>query len=443
MQCVVIGAGIAGIAAAQGLRRAGAQVTLIERDPARRAGGYQLGIAPNGRYALDRLGLLDALDACGGGWPADTDVLLDGLSGRDVHARRILPDRGRYRAHTYFRDDVHAALLAGLLGEAPRYGHEVVRVVDDDRGPVRVECRGGHTLKADLVVVADGAQSRQRKALFGDGHAYRPCVAFVLAMAELGLEGEGPAERRFRDQARRHQFVQILMPGRVAILSMAAGARLGFGVGGPISEDPGDARGPQLRDFARRMAHGMRDPRIHHAIETACWDSGDPEHAPGLLRIGDIEPLPSYARGRVALVGDAAHAMLPVLGQGANQGLEDAMRLGERLEPLIDAGGEVKHGGVVAALRAWSDERVAHVTPIQRLARKILRGQLTGSRLRHRLACTLLRVLPDAPFRRQQNYVLKHAIADAGCPISRLDERWLRPGGLPPAEPSAARTPRA
>jgi len=282
-------------------------------------------------------------------------------------------------------------------------------------------------LEADLVVVADGAHSRQRRAMFGERYAYRPMVAFVLAMADLDLRAAGAAVSRFRAQTRRHDFVQILMPGRGAILSIAAGARLGFGIGGPMSADPGDVAGPQLRDFACRMAAGMRDPRIHHAIAVASWNGDDPERAPQLLRIGDIDPLPSYVRARVALIGDAAHAMLPVLGQGANQGLEDAMRLAERVASLVEAGGVPQRSKVERALHSWSEERVGHVSPIQRLARKILVGQLGESRLRHRLGCALQRLLPEAIERRQRNYVLCHAIADPECPIEMQDERWIRP----------------
>jgi len=82
VDCIVVGAGIGGIAAAQGLRRAGARVTLLEREPEPRPGGFQLGIVQNGRYALDRLGLLDALDARGRGWPLDRGTLRDGTHER-------------------------------------------------------------------------------------------------------------------------------------------------------------------------------------------------------------------------------------------------------------------------------------------------------------------------------------------------------------------------
>ena len=322
---------------------------------------------------------------------------------------------------------MHTALLAGLEGEAPRYGTEVERLVDDDRGSVRVMCRGGgRTLEADLVVVADGAQSRHRQALFGGAHPYVPRVAFVLNMIDHQLTGSSQAERRLHEQVERREFVQILMPGRVAILSIVAGPRLGFGVGGPISEDHGNASGSDLKDFACRMSDGIRDPRIHHAIESARWEPEDPEREPMLLRIGDIDPLPSYAKGRIALVGDAAHAMLPVLGQGANQGLESAIRLAEVLRPVAAAHLAPESVEIADALRVWSNERVRHVTPIQRLARKILTNQLAESRIRHRIGCVVQRILPEAIDRRQQNYMLRHAIADPDCPIEALDETWLR-----------------
>jgi 2-polyprenyl-6-methoxyphenol hydroxylase-like FAD-dependent oxidoreductase len=196
------------------------------------------------------------------------------------------------------------------------------------------------------------------------------------------------------------------------------------------SELPATPSGRELQAFARELARGMRDPRVHHAIDVACWDDADPVRAPGLWHIGDIEPLPAYARGRVALLGDAAHAMTPALGQGANQSFEDAMLVAQRLRPAIGLRGATLRQELRSALQCWSKERRTHVTPIQRLSRTVLEAQFAEGRLRYRLTCAMLRFLPRPITNRQINYVLRHAIADPDCPIEALDERWIRLGRL-------------
>jgi len=212
----------------------------------------------------------------------------------------------------------------------------------------------------------------------------------------------------------------VAMPGRGALLSFAGRGRLGMILATRTSELPAIPSGRELQAFARKLAQGMRDPRVHYAIDVACWDDADPAQAPRLWHIGDIHPLPAYARGRVALLGDAAHAMTPVLGQGANQSLEDAMRLAQRLRATVGLRGAALRDELRSALQRWSKERHAHVTPIQRLSRTVQEGQLAEGRLRFRLACAMLRFLPRWITNRQINYILRHAISDPDCPIEAL-----------------------
>jgi 2-polyprenyl-6-methoxyphenol hydroxylase-like FAD-dependent oxidoreductase len=283
-----------------------------------------------------------------------------------------------------------------------------------------VRCGSGGTLESDLVVVADGARSRLREALFGPGHAYQPRCVGIIATAEIDLDGPGSGERLFRDQARRHEFLQVAMPGRGALLSFAGRGRLGMVLATRRSELSATPSGGELQAFARKLSHGMRDPRVHYAIDVACWDDADPVQAPRLWHIGDIDPLPAYAWGRVALLGDAAHAMTPVLGQGANQSIEDAMLLAQRLRPAVGLRGAAFRDELRLALQRWSKERHDHVTPIQRLSRTVQEGQLAEGRLRYRLICAMLRFMPRWITNRQFNYVLRHAISDPDCPVEAL-----------------------
>ena len=300
---MVIGAGIGGLAAAARLCAAGWDVTACERAGSLEPVGVALALAPNGLRALGAMGAGDALRAlavpqelgirrCDGRW------LMRSTSGRTVSDRFgdpviLLP-----------RAAVIDALAARVPGGVLCLATEVTSVepggeaADGGTAAARVTTTAGE-LDADLVVGADGIGSASRSALF-PGHPGLRYAGFTTWRLLTGpVTGQVPMAESW---GRGTVFgVMPLADGRVYCYAAAPA-------------DPGARAGDELvRLFGR-------------------WH----EPIPGLLAITrpqdvlrhDVAelaaPLPSFHRGRTALLGDAAHPMTPNLGQGACQALEDA-----------------------------------------------------------------------------------------------------------------------
>jgi 2-polyprenyl-6-methoxyphenol hydroxylase-like FAD-dependent oxidoreductase len=297
---VVIGAGIGGLAAVAGLCAAGWDVTACERARSLEQVGVALALAPNGLRALDAIGAGDALRAlavpqelgirrCDGRW------LMRSTTGRMVSDRFgdpviLLP-----------RAAVIDALAARVPGGVLSLATEVTSVEFGGKAAARVATTAGE-LDADLVVAADGIGSASRSALF-PGHPGLRYAGFTTWRLLTGpVTGQVPMAESW---GRGTVFgVMPLSDGRVYCYAAAPAA-------------PGARAGDELPELVRLFG------RWHEPI-------------PGLLAITrpqdvlrhDVAelaaPLPSFHRGRAALLGDAAHPMTPNLGQGACQALEDA-----------------------------------------------------------------------------------------------------------------------
>jgi 2-polyprenyl-6-methoxyphenol hydroxylase-like FAD-dependent oxidoreductase len=320
---LVIGGGIGGLAAALGLRRAGWGVSVFERAPEIAEVGAGIAIWANGLRALDALGVGPAVRALGlpegEGWLRDwRGAPLLPLATAEARAR--YPELGLM----LHRADLHALLLEALGRDAVRLDARLVDLADDGAG-VEAVFADGTRARGDLLVGADGLHSMVRVRLHGDGPpryagytAWRAVVPFDAARLRPG-ESWGRGAR----------FGHAPLPaGRVymfATRNAPAGER-----------GPGGERAELLRSFG-----DWHDPI------PALLDAVREED---LLRndIYDRPVLRRWGRGRVTLLGDAAHPMTPNLGQGACQALEDAVVLARHL-----SGG----AGAEPALRAYEAER--------------------------------------------------------------------------------------
>jgi 2-polyprenyl-6-methoxyphenol hydroxylase-like FAD-dependent oxidoreductase len=314
-KAIVVGGGIGGLSAALGLRKAGWQVTVAERVPKLTAIGAGLTLWPNALRALDELGVGERL----------RPLLATPASGgvRDMRGRSITqfdnavlewqvgkPMVGMHRA------DLVALLRDGLPADCLRTGTEVTRVT---RGG-RVTYRDGASEQADLVVGADGIDSGVRSQLWPEyaGTAYRGVTAFRGVATpspdlEFGVHW-GPGVEL--------GSVPLVSGDVYWYVSLVA---------------PEDTSHPDNKAYLRQLATEWPCP-IRVLIESTPADAVLHHDLRALER-----PLRTYVTGRVALLGDAAHAMTPFLGQGACQGIEDAVVLAAAAARYRDIDNALEH----------------------------------------------------------------------------------------------------
>ncbi|OEJ30510.1 FAD-dependent oxidoreductase [Streptomyces subrutilus] len=358
---VVAGAGIGGLTAAIALHRRGWHVTVCERAPEPPTTGAGIGLAPNALRALDHIGV-DLARAAGSAVPATMGVRRsDGLwltraETADMAARYgVAPIAVPRPAFT-------AALAAALPPEALRYGTTVTGV-DDAAGRASVRTAAGPSLPADLVVAADGIHSPLRQAYFP---------------AHPGLHYLG--EMAWRTMVDAPDL-------RIATMSETWGRGERFGVT-PLSDGrfylyatavvPAGTRSADPRAELRRRFRAWHDPIPALLDRIDRLDAGD-------LLCNDLydlaAPLPRLHHGRIAWLGDAAHAMAPNLGQGGCQAIEDAVVLAH----LLPAGDTGDAGGgtgaadrVLAALAAYTAARRDRTDAVRLRARRV--GRLGAAR---------------------------------------------------------------
>ncbi|MHC3469214.1 FAD-dependent monooxygenase [Streptomyces sp. 7R007] len=341
MRAVVVGAGVGGLAAAVSLRRAGLEVTVVEQ--AGRFGDIGAGIqlAPNGTRELRRLGLLDAVAARAcrppyvgfRTWSDGSEICRYAL-GREAEEAFGAPYLVVHRA------DLHGVLAAAVPDASVRLDTLVVGIDQDERA-AHVVTAHGERLSADLVVAADGVRSAARRWLFGADEAVFSKTAAYRALlparrvADLGLPELavwlGPGRHFVHYWVRRGEFLNV-----VGIVQAETETEESW----TALAEPGE----QLRAF-----EGW-DPRVLRVLE----------RAGRMLRYGihTRAPLERWNAGRVTLLGDSAHAMVPFQAQGAVQAILDAAVLGDCLRGATPA-------DVPGALDRYVRRRLSGATGMQ------------------------------------------------------------------------------
>ncbi|MGW6578179.1 FAD-dependent monooxygenase [Streptomyces globisporus] len=339
---VVAGGGIGGLTAAVALSRRGWRVTVCERASALTGIGAGIVLAPNALRALESIGLGPAVSV---GEPLAGVLGLrtpDGawLSRTGATAARYGPP-----ARAVHRGFLIDALAAALPPGALRLGVSVGGADEAAEGAVVVRTSAGE-LRADAVVAADGLRSALRGQLFPrhPGPRYAGETGWRAVLSGAGLPALPAAETWGRGE--RFGIVP-LADGRVYVYATA--------VTGPGTR-PADHRAELIRRFG-----AWHDP-IPALLERL--DRREPD--PVTVLHHDLyelaAPLPRFHSGRVALLGDAAHAMTPNLGQGGCQAIEDAVVLAHLLA------GDT---GVPAALAAYTEARHGRTTRISRRSRRM------------------------------------------------------------------------
>ena len=355
---LIIGGGIGGLFAANALIAHGLRVSVYEQASALGEVGAGVFVTPNAVRQLERVGLGPEVERWGARVGPGSHYFRH--DGTPIAPVQVSDGSGWNAAFGMHRADFIDLLAAKLPEGTVRTGHRAIAFAQDDKR-ARVEFANGASAEAELVVAADGIHSALRSCACPPSEpVFHGTISYRGLVARERLP-DWPLDRwQMWAGPSRHFLVFPVRHGTMVNY-------VGFV---PTDEEmkeswsaPGD---PAL---LRREFEGW-DPRIGDVLQqvdkTFRW------------ALYDREPLATWSTGRLTLLGDAAHPMLPHLGQGANQAIEDGMALATLLA-------QVDASAVPAALLAYEALRRERVAEIQLGARQNgLRLDSTAADLRSR-----------------------------------------------------------
>ena len=384
LRVAIVGGGLGGMAAALFLREAGLQVQVYEQMPEHREVGAGIVVAPNMVRPLSRLGLAARL-------PEFAVQLEAAWEFRRWDDGRVLSSQpmgeacvAMYGAHCYVahRADMLGLFRSALPAESLHLGHRFTGLAQNAGGVELAFLRADGTTsiaEADVVIGADGIHSALRPVVT---HEQPPRFSGLCAFRCLVPAADAPA------MALRPVQTLWLGPGRHFVhYPISAGSLVNVVAivpAGDWRDESWTAEGA-IDDLQREFTGW--DARVHRLIasarQTRRW------------ALFDREPIPAYANGRVALLGDAAHPMLPFFAQGSAQAVEDAVVLAACLR-------SARRDAVPQALEHYDALRRPRASRVQTMSR--------GRELRNHL--------PDGPLQQERD-----AEFASGAPLR--DSAWL------------------
>ncbi len=339
----IVGGGLAGLAVAHALARFGIQAEVFEAAPALGEIGAAVNVAPNATRALVAIGLGEKIAAVANSSP--------GIYTRNMQTGEFLELNDRQKAaarygapyYTFHRADLLDALASGLDRSAIHLGHRLTGR-EERSDHIILAFANGAQVEAEIVIGADGVRSVVRQALYGDDD---PSYTGQMVWRALLNGGDVPEE-----VLEPTGHVQWVGPGCHLLAYYIRGKRL-VNIVTQQDTDKWVEEGWSTRGDPdeMRLSFPNPEPRLEKLLSlvTDCskW---------GLF----TRPLTrNWGRGRIELIGDAAHAMLPNAGQGACQAFEDAYILARWLEACRDP---------VEAFANFRRIRIPRVHGVQRLS---------------------------------------------------------------------------
>src|ERR1051326_7383779 len=347
----IVGGGLAGLAAAHALRTVGIRAEVFEQAPALGEIGAAVNVSPQAVKALQAIGVGDRLAAVGNRSP--------GIYTRNMQTGEFLELNDRFKAaekygapyYTFHRADLLDALASDLDRSAVHLDHRLTEV-EEGRDRVGLTFANGNKVEAEYVIAADGVRSVIRRTLYG---ADNPTYTGQMVWRAL-LNGNDVPKEVLEPTG----HIQWVGPGCHLLAYYIRGAKQ-VNIVTQEDTDKWVEEGWSTRGDPDEMRLSFPNPEPHLekllSIVTECskW---------ALF----TRPLTqNWARGRIQLIGDAAHAMLPNAGQGACQAFEDAYILARWLDACPDP---------VEAFDNFRRIRIPRVHGVQRLS-------LANARFKH------------------------------------------------------------
>lgn len=310
MKALVTGAGIGGLCAAMALRKAGIDCEVFEAVAEIKPVGAAISVWPNGVKCMNHLGMGDIMTRSGG--PMHYMAYQDYQHGQTMTRFSLAPlvERVGERPYPIARAELQGQMLDAWGRDAVHFGQRVVRVAQQADG-VTVGFSDGRSAQGDFLIAADGTHSVIRPYVLG----YAPERRYSGYVNWNGLvaidEAIAPA----------NQWTTFVGEGKRVSLMPVADGRFYFFFDVPLPKGLAEDRSTLRADLSRYFSGWT--PQVQRLIAAL-----DPQTT-NRIEIHDIEPFSQLVRGRVALLGDAAHSTTPDIGQGGCAAMEDAVVLGE------------------------------------------------------------------------------------------------------------------
>ncbi|NEQ48599.1 MAG: FAD-dependent urate hydroxylase HpxO [Leptolyngbya sp. SIO3F4] len=341
LKVVIVGAGMAGLTVAIALRQAGYDVEIYDRVRELRPAGAGISLWSNGIKVLNRLGLGAEIAEIGGPMQRMAYLTQNGSTLTDFSLEPLVETVGQC-PYPVARTDLQQMLLTALGADQVQLNSRCIGIEQTETSATAIFA-DGRRATGDLVIAADGTHSVIRNYIVG--HTIERRYAGYVNWN--GLVPVSP------DLAPSNSWVIYVGNGQRASMMPVGRNQFYFFLDVPLPKDAPPQE--DIRSELTQHFEGWATP-VQSLIQRL-----NPEET-NRIPIHDVEPLPQFVRGRVALMGDAAHSTSPDLGQGGCQALEDAWTLTTSLVTT--------NIGVADALQRYEAERKERTAEIILKARE-------------------------------------------------------------------------
>ncbi|WP_180023714.1 FAD-dependent urate hydroxylase HpxO [Acinetobacter sp. YH1901134] len=343
MDITIIGAGMAGLTTGIALKKFGHQVTIYEQAEQILPVGAAISLWSNGVKCLNYLGLTEQVEKLGG--KMDHLAYIDGLTGDVMTQFSLFPliEEVGQRPYPVSRADLQNMLMDEFGRENIHLGKKMVSFSEQDDQVITRFADGSEVL-ADLLVGADGTHSLTRAYVLGE-QVERRYAGYVNWNGLVDISEEFAAE---------DQWTTFVGEGKRVSLMPVADKRFYFFFDVPLATGLENDR-TQYKALFKEYFKGWCEPvqKLIDAIDAQKTNR---------VEIHDIEPFADFYKGRVVIVGDAAHSTTPDIGQGGCQAMEDAIYLARSLQ--------INTLGLQDSLRRYQNKRNERANELVLRARK-------------------------------------------------------------------------
>ncbi|MEI2557607.1 FAD-dependent urate hydroxylase HpxO [Acinetobacter pittii] len=343
MNVVIIGAGMGGLTTGIALKKFGHQVRIFEQTEKILPVGAAISLWSNGVKCLNYLGLTDKIAKLGG--QMDDLAYVDGLTGDVMTQFSLLPliEEVGQRPYPVARADLQNMLMDEFGRDQIYLGKKMVSL-EDKADYVEVHFADGSSTQADLLIGADGTHSLTRSYVLGQ-QVQRRYAGYVNWNGLVDIS---------EDLAPAQQWTTYVGEGKRASLMPVADGKFYFFLDVPLPAGLDNNR-DEYKKLLKQYFVDWCQP-VQQLIERL-----DPQKT-NRVEIHDIEPFTQFYKGRVVILGDAAHSTTPDIGQGGCQAMEDAIYLARSLQ--------INTLGLEDALRRYQNKRNERANELVLRARK-------------------------------------------------------------------------